>query len=160
LIVPLTIALRHDGTSVAVSNDVPPKKRSSTDVLILEDNDENRSFLRMLFEGEGYGVATAANGADGLKWLTQHPPPSVILLDLNMPIMNGWEFCAALNGPLAEIPLVVLSAEPDAGGAARPLPAPCTFIEKPAIPDVLVQTIANYIPPVRSERRGRPLRQD
>jgi len=129
-------------------------------VLILEDNDENRSFLRLLLEGEGYGVATAANGADALKWLTQHPPPSVILLDLNMPIMNGWEFCAALNGPLAKIPLVVLSAEPDAPGAVRSLPALCTYIEKPAVPDVLVQTIANCIPQLKSQRRGRPLRHD
>jgi CheY-like chemotaxis protein len=141
----MTRALRLDGTSVAVSTIVPPEKGAGADVLILEDNDENRSFLQMLFEGQGYGVATAANGADALKWLTQHPPPAVILLDLNMPIMNGWEFCAALNGPLAEIPLVVLSAEADARAAARTLPAPCTFIEKPAIPDVLVQTVANRI---------------
>jgi CheY-like chemotaxis protein len=118
-------------------------------VLILEDNDENRSFLRMLLESEGYAVATAANGAEGLRWLKHHAAPSVIVLDLNMPIMNGWEFCAALHGyaHLAEVPLVVLSAEADACRAARSLPAAVTYLAKPALPDVLVQTIANHMMP-------------
>jgi CheY-like chemotaxis protein len=122
-------------------------KRSALQVLILEDNDENRAYLRILFEGEGYGVATAANGADGLTWLNEHPAPSVILLDLNMPVMNGWEFCAALkNHPgLARIPVVVLSAEEDAWGASRSLPILSTYLTKPAVPDLLVQTIANQI---------------
>ena len=131
-----TIVLRNRGDEPGV-----------TDVLILEDSDENRSFLRMLFEGEGYGVATAANGADALKWLNHHPAPSVIVLDLNMPVMNGWDFCAAVQAraQLAQIPLIVLSAEADAGAVARSLPARCTYIAKPALPDVLVQAIANHI---------------
>jgi CheY-like chemotaxis protein len=132
------------------SNDVPASNGSEasvTHVLILEDNDENRSFLRMLFEGEGYSVATAANGADGLQWLNRHPAPSVIVLDLNMPVMNGWEFCEALQRRkrLARIPLVVLSAEADARGATRSLPAPSAYVEKPAIPEVLVRTVVNQI---------------
>ena len=113
-------------------------------VLVLEDNEENRSFLRMLFEAEGYEVATAANGAEALRWLNEHPAPSVIVLDLNMPIMNGWEFCAAVQGRehLALIPMVVLSAEAD---ASRSLPRPFTCVVKPAPPDVLVQTVAKHI---------------
>jgi CheY-like chemotaxis protein len=64
--------------------------------------------------------------------------------DLNMPIMNGWEFCAALDGQtrLAEIPVVVLSAELNGG---KNLPAPVTYLEKPAIPEVLVRTITDQI---------------
>jgi CheY-like chemotaxis protein len=118
-------------------------------VLILEDNDENRIFLRLLFESEGYRVATAANGADALNWLNHHPPPSVIVLDLNMPVMNGWEFCAALDGQtgLAQIPLVVLSAESDADRAARTMPVPVTYLAKPAAPEVLVRTVVNQIRP-------------
>jgi CheY-like chemotaxis protein len=132
------------------SNDVLANRRSEAgvaNVLILEDNNENRSFLRMLFEGEGFSVATVANGADGLIWLNQHPAPSVIVLDLQMPIMNGWEFCEALQyrKHLAGIPLVVLSAEADARDATRSLPAPSTYLEKPAIPEVLVRTVVSQI---------------
>jgi CheY-like chemotaxis protein len=136
---------------------VPADKVSETGVthvLILEDDDENRSFLRVLFESEGYRVATAANGANALKWLDHHPAPAVIVLDLNMPVMNGWEFCAALDAQtrLARIPVVVLSAEADGGRNARKLPAPVTYLEKPAIPEVLVRTVTNQI---RVGRRAR-----
>jgi CheY-like chemotaxis protein len=105
-----------------------------THVLILEDS-------------EGYRVATAANGADALKWLNNHPPPAAILLDLNMPVMDGWEFCAALDAQtrLAHIPVVVLSAESEGGRNARKLPEPVTYLEKPAIPEVLVRTVTNQI---------------
>jgi CheY-like chemotaxis protein len=132
------------------SDDVTANNASETaaaHVLILEDNDENRSFLRVLFESEGYRVATAANGADALKWLNHHPVPSVIVLDLNMPVMDGWEFCSALVAQtrLARIPVVVLSAESDVGRNARKLPAPVTYLEKPAIPEVLVRTVTNQI---------------
>jgi CheY-like chemotaxis protein len=118
-----------------------------THVLILEDNEENRLFLRLLFEGEGYGVATAANGADALRWLTDHPPPSIIVLDLNMPIMNGWEFYVALQNRahLAQIPVVVLSAEADADRIARSMLAPTTYLAKPAVLDLLVETVAHQI---------------
>ena len=113
-------------------------------VLILEDDNENRLFLRMLFEGEGYDVATAANGAEALAWLNEHPAPSVIVLDLNMPIMNGWDFCAAVQRRehLAVIPMVVLSAEED---APHSLATPLTCVVKPAPPDVLVRIVARHL---------------
>ena len=134
------------GTSVAARKTVGADKCADVriTVLVLEDDEENRSFLRMLFEAEGYTVATAANGAEALRWLNEHPAPSVIVLDLNMPIMNGWEFCAAVQRRkhLAVIPMVVLSAEAD---ASRSLPAPLTYVVKPAPPDVLVQTVARHI---------------
>jgi CheY-like chemotaxis protein len=149
----IAIWMRPRGTSVAGRSSVSVSRGAHV-VLILEDNDENRTFLRLLFESEGYRVATAANGADALNWLNHHPPPSVIMLDLNMPVMNGWEFCAALDAQtrLARIPVVVLSAEAEGGRNARQLPAPVTYLEKPAIPEVLVRTVTNEI---RVGRRAR-----
>jgi len=140
--------MRPRGTSVAGRSSVSVSRGAHV-VLILEDNDENRAFLRLLFESEGYRVATAANGDDALNWLNHHPPPSVIVLDLNMPVMNGWEFCAALEAQmgLAKIPLVVLSGESDGYRAARTMPPPVTYLAKPAPPEVLVRTVVSQIRP-------------
>jgi CheY-like chemotaxis protein len=81
-------------------------------VLVVEDDaDIRRSFVDLL-EGEGYGVNTAENGADALAMLTRITRPCVILLDLMMPVMNGWQFLHARDGDaaLAHIPVIIVSA--------------------------------------------------
>jgi CheY-like chemotaxis protein len=61
---------------------------------------------------EGYRTVSAANGREALDKLPNMPKPCLILLDLMMPVMNGWEFAEALQGDveLAAIPIVVLTA--------------------------------------------------
>ena len=60
-------------------------------ILIVEDDDANREFLRVLLENESFVVATARDGEEALAWLRGHPTPDLVLLDLEMPRMNGWE---------------------------------------------------------------------
>lgn len=81
-------------------------------VLIVEDDDVIRETLKTALELEGYGVAAAANGKEGLDVLSKIAQPCLILLDLMMPIMNGWQFAEALQTDtnLAKIPIVVFSA--------------------------------------------------
>src|SRR5262249_61527368 len=63
-------------------------------VLLIEDDEDIRNAMRQVLELEGYVVVPAGNGREGLVALAQHGEPCVILLDLMMPVMNGWEFLA------------------------------------------------------------------
>ena len=65
---------------------------SDKHILLVEDNAAVRQILTLFLEGAGYGVAGAANGRQALDYLRQAGPPQVILLDLAMPVMDGWEF--------------------------------------------------------------------
>jgi CheY-like chemotaxis protein len=82
-------------------------------VLIVEDDIDIRDALSQILEEEGFTVSTAANGQEALDLLRSGPPPRLILLDLMMPVMNGWQFRAAQkqDPALAEIPVVVISAD-------------------------------------------------
>ena len=81
-------------------------------VLIVDDQPEVRDIVRTTITGVGLKAAEAANGQAALDWLAQHPRPALILLDLMMPVMDGFEFldrCQA-EGILADVPVVVLTA--------------------------------------------------
>lgn len=81
-------------------------------ILIVEDDGAVRGPLCELLEDEGYAVVEAADGAEALAALGAMPRPALIILDLMMPGMNGWELYQQLQGDpqLASIPIVVLSA--------------------------------------------------
>ena len=81
-------------------------------VMVVEDDRDIRETFRQLLEIEGYEVIVASNGKEALDLLKRTSSPCVILLDLMMPVMNGWEFLAAQKGDqqLAGIPVVVITA--------------------------------------------------
>jgi CheY-like chemotaxis protein len=80
-------------------------------VLVVDDENDIREAVSELLAEEGYTVIAAEDGAAALKQLRAHHP-DVVLLDLMMPGMNGWEFRAAQKGDpdLSKIPVIVLSA--------------------------------------------------
>lgn len=82
------------------------------DVLVVDDDGDIREVLGDLLTTEGFSVASASNGEKALMWLRSSGRPSVILLDLMMPVMNGRAFRQAqLADPkLAEVPVIVMSA--------------------------------------------------
>lgn len=85
---------------------------TSKTVLIVEDNTDIREMLKMALEYRGYKVYEAENGQKGLEALSKLKAPCLILLDLMMPVMNGWEFMEALREDmtLLTIPIVVVTA--------------------------------------------------
>src|SRR5688500_4716061 len=85
-------------------------------VLIIEDQDDVRAALQLILQRLGFEVVIAANGKEGLERMESGPAPTVILLDLWMPVMDGWEF---LERGRPEIPVVVISG---VGGGVHPLP--------------------------------------
>lgn len=84
-------------------------------ILIVEDDESIRETLQAVLELEGHEVITAENGREGLNMLASEPKPGLILLDLMMPVMNGWEFAAVLekDATLAGIPIIIVSAYND-----------------------------------------------
>lgn len=82
------------------------------DVLIVDDDPDIREVLSDLLTSEGFSVASASNGERALTWLKTSGRPSVILLDLMMPVMNGKTFRSEQlrDTELAQVPVVVMSA--------------------------------------------------
>jgi CheY-like chemotaxis protein len=91
------------------------KVSSSHSVLVVEDDPEIRAALKELLEEEGYKVAQAGNGQEALDFLEKGGRPCVILLDLMMPVLNGWQFRAEQKKrpALEKIPVIVITAAGD-----------------------------------------------
>jgi CheY-like chemotaxis protein len=85
---------------------------SEPTVFIVEDDVDTREMIRRFLQFEGYTVEWAANGKQALERLLSGTPACVILLDLMMPVMDGWEFRRqqVVREPLARIPVIVVSA--------------------------------------------------
>jgi two-component system, chemotaxis family, chemotaxis protein CheY len=112
----------------------------------VEDDDAIALVLEDLLQTEGFAVQRAANGAIALD-LMREVRPDVILLDLMMPVMDGWAFRAAqrdLEKPLARVPVVVLSGARDATAAAAELQAAAVIV-KPFALDPLVETVRDLV---------------
>jgi len=119
-----------------------PTRVMPCDVLIVEDDDDAREMMSELISGEGFSPQTAVNGRDALDQLAHGLRPHVILLDLMMPVMDGFQFRARQreDPDVADIPVLVLSA---AGERARHLDAAAN-LPKPVDFDRLIDTIRQY----------------
>lgn len=80
-------------------------------ILLVDDDKDVREALGCILELKGYSVDTAENGADALQKLRCSGPPCVVVLDLMMPVMDGWEFRNELlkHDDLESVPVVVIS---------------------------------------------------
>jgi signal transduction histidine kinase/CheY-like chemotaxis protein len=89
------------------------KSPSSTSILVVEDDLPTREALCRSLASMGYAAQVAVDGRSGLDWLTNHPVPSLILLDLMMPEMDGFEFLRELRQrpALVDIPVIVVTAK-------------------------------------------------
>jgi CheY-like chemotaxis protein len=106
-------------------------------VLVVDDQDEHRFAVREMLCASGHTVDAVADGTEALAWLSSHAdqPPCVIVLDLRMPAMDGWDFLDAFRkAPAwANLPVIVLSAMVKAGNSA-PLLKAQAFWPKPVDP--------------------------
>jgi CheY-like chemotaxis protein len=110
-------------------------------VLVVEDHKDSREMLEELLTEEGFTVETAVNGLQALERLLCPPRPDVVLLDLMMPVMTGWDLMArvAEEPALWGLPVIVISG----AGSTRPLPhGIVASIPKPVDLPLLMETLA------------------
>ncbi|HXJ19029.1 MAG TPA: response regulator [Polyangia bacterium] len=123
-------------------------------VLVIEDDPDVRSALAELLAGEGYQVSATADGAEALDTLRGGLLPSVIVLDLMMPKVDGWDFRRAqLEDPsLAQVPVVLLTASGFRPDSMRSERGRLEMLPKPVQAHVLLETLDRLAgpPPVRT----------
>jgi CheY-like chemotaxis protein len=112
-------------------------------VLIVEDDADLREMMAQLLSLEGFQTASVANGREALEYLRSTGVPDVILLDLMMPVMDGWEFRRKQRADptLAGVPVIVLSALDQARAVDVHAAA---FLKKPLDFDQLLQLVRGY----------------
>jgi signal transduction histidine kinase len=117
---------------------------ASRKILLVEDDRSIRDALQGLLEEEGYGITTAENGRQALEMLKSSAVPDLIVLDLRMPVMDGWQFRAAQkNDPsFASIPVIALSADGSAKAEAIDAQA---YLRKPVSMDALLDAIVRIL---------------
>ena len=118
------------------------KREKPHRILIVDDDEALLGALEGLLDSEGYGVDTARNGKEALEKLATMAPPGLILLDLKMPVMDGWQFLAArpIAPPAERVPIVLLSGLsfiPNAPGVAD-------FLTKPIDPSRLLACVRRF----------------
>ena len=105
-------------------------------VLVVDDDVDILGFVVLVLKEEGYPVETAANGQEALIRV-ERVRPSLILLDMRMPVMDGWQFARALNQRGIQVPIVVMTAAQDARRWAQEIGA-ADYLAKPFdLPDLL-----------------------
>jgi CheY-like chemotaxis protein len=125
-----------------------PERRISSmkKVLVVEDVDFNRDLLVQLLEDK-YQVIEAVSGQEGVE-LAERERPELILMDLSLPIMDGWEATRRLkaNNDLRSIPVIALTAHAMVGDEEKALAAGCDdYLVKPVDEDILMAKIAKYL---------------
>jgi CheY-like chemotaxis protein len=115
-------------------------------VFVVEDDPDTREALAEFVQALGHVVVAVENGKEALDLLrSKRFEPCVILLDIMMPVMNGWEFLAERRADrrLSAIPVVVISADPTAQARGTG-PDVAEFLKKPIEIGVLSETLARH----------------
>jgi CheY-like chemotaxis protein len=119
--------------------------QTQPDVLVVDDDPDIRHLLSSVLTLEGYAVASASNGEEALGQLRSMPGARLILLDLRMPVMDGWEFRAeqSRDPALRSIPVVLLSGDGDLEQAAASFNA-TSVLKKPFDLEELLVVVQRY----------------
>jgi CheY-like chemotaxis protein len=116
---------------------------SGASILVVEDNEDVREALIKILEINGYSAAPAGNGREALEYLKASALPKVIILDLQMPEMDGWQFRAAQkkDARLASVPVIVSTAFSEPGIEANEV------LIKPIDIRRLLRVVGRYVQP-------------
>ena len=126
-------------------------------VMVVEDDEDIRADLVAILRVKGFEVAEATNGKDAIAQLQGGARPCLIVLDLMMPVMNGWELRAAMRADtaLAAIPVVVVSGKGRISTDEEQTLAPAAVLVKPFELAELLALVGRYCPPREAASAGR-----
>jgi len=116
-------------------------------ILIVEDNEQNLYLTTFLLEKQGYDVVQARNGEEGVD-LAVAERPDLILLDIQLPVMDGYEVARRLKAveETRSIPIVAVTSYAMAGDREAVLAAGCEgYIEKPIDPDHFAEQVKKFL---------------
>ena len=116
-------------------------------VLVIEDNEQNMYLVKFILEVHGYEVIQARNGSDGIFMAREHKP-DLILLDIQLPILDGYTVARELRkiNAMQHVPILAVTSYAMPGDREQALAAGCNgYIEKPINPDTFMNEINQFI---------------
>jgi len=118
----------------------------ATTILIADDHDDNRELLRLLLSGAGYDVREARDGSECLA-LARDQPPDLIVIDLSMPVLDGWGVFRELKTDqrTRTIPCMAVTAHAELDRNEALETGFSAYISKPFSGDVLLKTVATVL---------------
>nr|WP_244982086.1 response regulator [Corallococcus exercitus] len=121
--------------------------------MVVDDDPDILEALSEILEAEGFEIRRARNGKEALERL-EPDPPHLILLDLMMPVMDGWEFAQRMRQKpdFAAIPIIVLSADRNVGSKAKDIGAMGHLAKPFELNDLLSMVRQSLSPPVDTSR--------
>jgi CheY-like chemotaxis protein len=120
----------------------PPGSR----VMVVDDEPDVLLLSRVILEGAGWRVSEAASGEDALKLLGDGERPDVLLLDIRMPGLDGWDVLGHLNEHGCRMPVVMFSAHTESGAERRAINEGCrAYLRKPFSPNELIDTVEQAV---------------
>ena len=116
-------------------------------ILVIEDNEQNLYLVTFILEKHGYEVVQARDGRQGIE-LASQVNPALILLDIQLPVMDGYAVARELkaNSALADVPIVAVTSYAMVGDREKGLTAGCTgYIEKPISPETFLDQVEEHL---------------
>jgi len=138
----------------------PPPPAEGPLVLIVDDFEDNRAIYVQFLTFEGFRVIEAANGKEALEKATAQLPDAIVM-DLSLPVMDGWEATRRLKADerTSRIPVVALTGHALGGHSQRAKDAGCDmYLTKPCLPEDLVTVLRRVVQGARPRARGRAAR--
>jgi two-component system cell cycle response regulator DivK len=117
----------------------------SAKILYIEDNFDNRTLVKRVLQAEGYTVLEAEDGPSGIR-VALETRPDLILMDINLPEVDGYTATTKLKEILANVPIIAMTANVMKGDRERTFEAGCDgYIQKPIDVDKLPEQVAYFL---------------
>ena len=118
-------------------------------ILLVEDQEDNRRIIRDLLTANGYDLVEATSGEEGLAALGAQERPDLILMDIDLPGLNGYEVTRRIRAipDLRQIPIIAVTSYALSGDDQKAFAAGCNgYVTKPFSPRLLLAKIREYLP--------------
>jgi two-component system, cell cycle response regulator DivK len=125
-------------------------------ILVIEDNEQNLYLITFILEKNGFAVIKARDGREGIDKACDETP-ALILLDIQLPLMDGYEVAHRLRriDAMKEVPIIAVTSYAMVGDREKSLAAGCTgYMEKPINPVTFMDEIRRYLPEQDTSRGG------